>query len=1039
MIRIIHISDFHLEKEEPSLTQNEILNALLLDIKAFIDDEIIIIFSGDLVDKSGLNFKNKEERFKSFRTILLDRINDDYPSTVGRIFIVPGNHDFDRSQIDEFSGIPFRNNLVENPHIVASYVDKTKKDNKNIEGLLKYKEFEKDFYSTYFNDSNWNWSQFDNSFIIKNNSTSIGVSCFNSSWLCYEDENIEKLFISDVQVESSLSFIKDTEIKIAVMHHPFEFYHKDDFDKIKSLLYNNYHMVFVGHTHKLESKQIDDLDGNLFLSVGKSISGLKTKNTDYINGYSVIDYFKNDKIIVRYKKYISNTTSFVINTDIGNDEGIKEFQIPKTAELKVYNESKSIIDTIKTDYFPRLNDDLILNISQSNKSKLSEIFVEPIIGNLPESNLNEQRDVEYFTSTDLIKQGNNILLFGAKETGKTILLDKLLIDLTENYAGGQRLPVLIKFGEIGNKSILQKVRDFILKSTEETRIFLDEIGVTLLIDNIDFDDDHKYPLRELKIFIDEYPKTRIIATHSHIDEATIPLKIIEEFSHYQEDFVTYYLHFFKSKQIKGLISNWISTTDLDVHQNIEKLLKGFNELGLPKTPLAVTLFLWIINKQQKKPINNAVLVELFVDNLLEKSDIKNIYFETFDFDDKQRLLAFISKFMLDNGNRDLSYGVNEFELLKEIEGYLKLKMDINPAKLFNYFIDRGILTRCNGNSVRFKTAFFFSYFLAKYMSFDKEFKKYVFQDKNYLDYLSEIDFYSGLNREDDEVFDFIMNELNDTFSFINPKVKDEYENIDEVLETEETITSRIDLDKVKEKPSEKELEEVYDSQISSTKPNQKIEPKDNSETKDKDSPALSKILKLASVVLKNSTDIDSKKRKTAYDDIILSSMSFMLIYRDFVLYFYRHKKEEVVNYIPKKMSFGYFMQLLPLIHQVTMYNWIGSLKSAPIIRQKILEDQDSINISEFEKFLSVYIYSDIRGKNHVEYIESNLKNSERRYILDNIFFKNMSYYYLRSKTQESDLRHTQLLADIKIKLKDIKKSGKGKFIQQLKDKKRSNN
>lgn len=1036
MIRIIHISDFHLEKEKPSLNQSEILKALILDIKQFINDEIIIIFSGDLIDKSGLKFENKKERFKSFKNALLDKISHEYPSTTGRIFIVPGNHDFDRSKVDEFTDIPFRNNLVEKPNIVDSYVEKAKNENKNINGLLAYKEFEKDFYKKSFNDSNWNWSQFDNSFLINSNNTTIGVSCFNSSWLCYEDDNIEKLFISEVQVESSLNFIKNTEVKIAVMHHPFEFYHKEDLEKIKPLLYNNYHMVFVGHTHKLESKQIDDIDGNLFVSVGKSISGMKTKNTDFINGYSVIDYFENDKIIVRYKKYISNKTSFVINTDIGNDKGVKEFQIPRTEELKIYHDSKSIIHTIKSDYFPKLNDDLILNISQSNKSKLSEIFVEPIIGNLPESNLSEQNDIEYYTTKDLVKQDNNILIFGAKETGKTILLDKLLIDLTENYTSGQKLPVLIKFGEIGSKSILQKVRDFILKSSEETRVFLRKIGVTLLIDNIDFEDDHKYSLKELKMFLDTYPKTRIIASHTHLDEAIIPLKIVEEFSHYKKDFDTYYLHFFKSKQIKGLISNWVSTTDLDLHQNIEKLLKGFNELGLPKTPLAVTLFLWIINKQQKKPINNAVLVELFVDNLLEKTDIKNIYFETFDFDDKQRLLAYISKFMLDNGNKNLSYRVNEFELLKFIENYLKLKMDINPSKLLNYFIDRGILNRCNGNSVRFKTAFFFSYFLAKYMSFDKKFKETVFNKKNYLNFLNEIDFYTGLNREDTEVFDFIMDELNDTFSFINPKVKDEYQNIDEVLETEETITSRIDLDKIKEKPSEKELEEAYDSQISSIQPNQKIEPKNNTNTKD-DSPALSKILKLASIVLKNSTDINAEKRKIAYNNIILSSMSFMLIYRDFVLYFYKHKKEEVINYLPKRMSFVNFMQLLPLIHQVTMYNWIGSLKSAPIIRQKILEDQDTVNISEFEKFLSVYIYSDIRGKNHDEYIEHNFKNSKKRYILDNMFFKNMAYYYLRSKTQESDLRHTKLLADIKIKLKDIKKSGKGEFIQRLKENKMS--
>lgn len=1036
MIRIIHISDFHLEKETLNLRQSEILKALILDIEQFVNDEIIIIFSGDLVDKSGLNFTNKEERFKSFKLLLLDRINEEFPSTTGRIFIVPGNHDFDRSKVDEFTGIPFRDSLVAKPDIVNSFVEQSKKQNRNIEGLQDYKEFERDFYNQYFDDMNWQWSSFDNSFIIKSDNTSIGISCFNSSWLCYEDENIEKLFLSEAQVESSLNFVSSTEIKVAVMHHPFEFYHKHDLDKIKALLYNNYHMVFVGHTHKLESKQIDDLDGNLFLSVGKSISGFKTKNNDFVNGYSIIDYFENDKIVVRYKKYVSNTTTFVVNTDIGNDLGIKEFQIPKTEELKIYHKSKSIIETIKNDYYPKLNDDLILNISQSNKSELSEIFVEPIIGNLPESNLSEQGDIEYFTSTELVKQSNDIIIFGSKETGKTILLNKLLIDFTENYSSGQKLPVLIKFGEINNRSFLQIVRDFILKSSEETRVFLNEIGVILLIDNIDFDDDYKYQLKELRIFLDTYPNTRIIATHAHNDEATIPLTVIEEFSNYSKNFDALYLHLFKSKQIKGLISNWISNTDLDLHQNIEKLLRGFNELGLPKTPLAVTLFLWIINKQQKKPINNAVLVELFVDNLLEKSDIKNIYFETFDFEDKLRLLSFISKFMLDNGNRNLSYQVNEFELLKHIESYLKSKMDINPSRLFNYFIDRGILTRSNGNSVRFKTAFFFSYFLAKYMSFDETFKSSVFSNKNYLNYLSEIDFYTGLNREDDDVFKFIMDELDDTFNFINPKVKEEYDKIDEILETEESITSKIELEKVKQKPTEQEIEDAYDSQLSAIKPNQKIESKKN-EGKDDKPPALSKILKLASVVLKNSTDIDPNKRKKAYDNIILSSISFMFIYRDFVLFFYNNNRAEVVNYIPKRMNFGYFMQLLPLIHQVTMYNWIGSLKSAPIIRQKILEDQESINISEFEKFLSVYIYSDIRGKKYVDFIDKNLKDTKRRYILDNIFFKNMSYYYLRSKTEESDLRHTKLLAQVKVQLKDIKKSGKGKFIQQLKDKKRS--
>ena len=52
-----------------------------------------------------------------------------------------------------------------------------------------------------------------------------------------------------------------------------------------------------------------------------------------------------------------------------------------------------------------------------------------------------------------------------------------------------------------------------------------------------------------------------------------------------------------------------------------------------------------------------------------------------------------------------------------------------------------------------------------------------------------------------------------------------------------------------------------------------------------------KILKLASIVLKNSSDINPEIRKAAYDNVILSSMSFMLIYRDALLLFYHKDKK----------------------------------------------------------------------------------------------------------------------------------------------------
>lgn len=1032
MIKVIHISDFHLESENLSFDKNNLIKALITDLKSVICDKSIIIFSGDLIDKSGIGFKDKELAFEYFKELFIDKIVEVFPIIKGKFFIIPGNHDFDRKELDEFSDKPRKEFFNNKPEIIEEFVSKNFNTAKPLVGLKNFKEFEKNFYKDDFDGEHWNFTQFENSFKIEVDDDLIGLSCFNTSWLSFDDMEKGTLFISKFQVENSLNFLKDCPLKIAVIHHPLEFLNEKDLENVKPIMYKYYDMILMGHTHKLEGRNIDDIDGKLFISVGKSITGIKSKESDYKCGYSVIEFFPNDKFKVNYKKYIDDQGVFVNNTDIGNNEGAKEFTILKGKELKSLQTTKSIIDTIKNDYLIKLNDDLILNISQSNKTSLKDVFVEPILCNLPENNIEQESDIEYFSTSQIVQNNKSYLIFGGKDIGKTILLDKLLIEFTEGYNTLKKIPILIKFKEIGNKSPFQLIREFILKDSELTRQLLidNEVGFVLLIDDIDNDEESAYFLKELQSLISENKSINVIATFNFTEEEVIPIKSIESFSKIVDLFEPLYLHLLKSKQIKGLINNWVNISDLDVHQNIEKLIKGFNELGLPKTPLAVTLFLWIINKQEKKPINNAVLVEIFVENLLEKSSFKNIYFDTFDFGDKQRLLAFVAKYMLDNGLKSFSYTVNQYDLLKYIENYLKLKIDISPEKMLDYLISRGLLSRTNCTGVRFKSGFFFSYFLAKYMTYDTEFKSFVFNQNNYQKYINEIDFFTGLNREDLETFNFIIDELETAFCIINQNIRDKYDKVDLVLETEETVSSKIDLDKAKIKPSERQLEEAYDNHISNIPSKREIESKDDIDNSKEAS--ISKILKLASIVLKNSSDISPEIRKAAYDKIILSSISFMLIYRDALLLFYNNDKIEVQKYIPKKMSFGFFINVLPIIHQVTMYNWLGSSKLAPIIRQKIVEDSTTINISEFEKFLSVYIYSDIRGRNHDTYILDLIREVKHKYILDASFIKNMTYYHLRSKTSESDDKYTKLLADIKVKLNEVHKSKKGQYIQQLK-------
>ena len=53
MIKIIHVSDLHLESADPSTEKQAIISAFCDDIKQFVDSSTVLFFTGDLIDKGG--------------------------------------------------------------------------------------------------------------------------------------------------------------------------------------------------------------------------------------------------------------------------------------------------------------------------------------------------------------------------------------------------------------------------------------------------------------------------------------------------------------------------------------------------------------------------------------------------------------------------------------------------------------------------------------------------------------------------------------------------------------------------------------------------------------------------------------------------------------------------------------------------------------------------------------------------------------------------------------------------------------------------
>src|SRR5690606_7278473 len=190
MVKIIHVSDFHMESFPLSFEKEKLLEAFFLDLIDQIspdDDNIVFIMSGDLIDKGGVGFNENDNPYVRFEEVFINQIITFFPKLNGKIFVVPGNHEVERSKVDIYShkGII---SSIDSSGSLDGFIESNYENKVSLARLIRYKEWEYSFYKKN-NDSSLEYSNFDYSFVLNTPQRNIGISCFNSSFLCYDDND----------------------------------------------------------------------------------------------------------------------------------------------------------------------------------------------------------------------------------------------------------------------------------------------------------------------------------------------------------------------------------------------------------------------------------------------------------------------------------------------------------------------------------------------------------------------------------------------------------------------------------------------------------------------------------------------------------------------------------------------------------------------------------------------------------------------------------------------------------------------------------
>ncbi|MFW3399629.1 metallophosphoesterase [Aliarcobacter butzleri] len=752
-LRIMHFSDLHyLDVSKKEIEY--IRNAILYDIDNYIVKNNLVpdflIFSGDLVFKpeennSSINTFNNG--FEFFIKPILDKLN----LTNDDIFITSGNHDINRnilSRGDKNGLLSYKEEGIKSVNeLITEIIDKKTE----LKHLMQFNQFIDTLNNNYLIFSNNLFQVYKYKF---ENTISIGIINLNSNILAFDDKSYGNLIIGEEQLQVAYSKIKDCDIKIANVHHCINWLSNFEQIMVKKFYYKYFNLVFFGHEHTEQPELVNFNDEDTLILNSASIF----QGRNNINGYSLVDYsFSNKSAEIYIREYNNRETKFATVTFSEKDHKYKyEFEI-----LSKSNNKKNldlIIDDISLKLKDFIDNELLINIAKSDVYSIEKIFIEPNIYNQSEFTENESEEKEIFSVQKLINLDEIIVIKGLESSGKSTLLNFIANEYISYKTKRKRVPIILNkmnfSDELSDIVIFSKAQEFLrkfdihLSSKILEKMFYDGDFI-FLIDNIKETESNINFIEKISIS-EKLKNNKFIFTNNEDIYDSIDEKINEKNFKNSSNILEVFIHNLKRAKAREFFHLYFNNKF--ENDEFENIFKFISKLNIPLTIFNYTLIALIYENQKGnfKPVNEAYLLDIFMENLLEKLDIqKNIYFGSLGYTIMSDYLVYISKWMVENE----LFTIDRYDLISITSNFIKAlkreKEDIKIESFIEYMEKKGIFINIENNKIRFKYNAFLEFFIAKGMIQDDDLKAIILTEENILNYKNEINYYSGLHGQDE--------------------------------------------------------------------------------------------------------------------------------------------------------------------------------------------------------------------------------------------------------------------------------------------------
>jgi len=295
----LHLSDWHQKGKD--FDRRVVRDALLKDIEervTRIDPTLervdFVVFSGDLV------WTGKPDEYQAAQEHLLAPALTAAGLKANRLFIVPGNHDLNRTHVYEMLPPELQKPLDSDALVQKWLNEEDGKRERTLEPFAAYR----DFVAKYTGQSTPDYASILRLNVGgKDDGKKVALLGLNSAWMCArhkdnagEVDDARRILVGEPQIHAALAEIANADVRIAVLHHPFEWLADFDRSHIKNRLRRECHFILTGHEHCPQLEVVNGPGGYcVTIPAGASYNRRVAEHPRNTNAYSWVHLEWHDK------------------------------------------------------------------------------------------------------------------------------------------------------------------------------------------------------------------------------------------------------------------------------------------------------------------------------------------------------------------------------------------------------------------------------------------------------------------------------------------------------------------------------------------------------------------------------------------------------------------------------------------------------------------------------------------------------------------------------------------------------------------------